>query len=248
MRNVIFQYYIPYEGNDAHIGGVKLPDWAAAGQRSAKNYAESVKAEYLFLTDRWFPELDPRLDSLRIFYDPQFEQYDNVLVLDLDMLIRTRLNVFSLAKGDVSMVHETGVHNSQGGFMRRVMDSPLEERGIIAYGKKLFGKDWMFPKSSKYPNERFRYMNGGLQVWSKEGRLKAREHFTSIHDYVVHTRYTEQMYVNLQLSQPVFQVHELDTMWNRVPYQWIFGQPDGYINHFYGPTHKKSMPLMERML
>ena len=79
-------------------------------------------------------------------------------------------------------------------------------------------KDWMFPKSAIYPDESFRYLNGGLQLWSKEGRLKAREHFTSVDHYVLHTRYTEQMYINLQLSQPIFEVTEIDTQWNRMPY------------------------------
>ena len=86
------------------------------------------------------------------------------------------------------------------------MDAPLYQRGILAYGKHRFGKDWMFPKSKLYPKERFRYLNGGLQLWSREGRQKARKHFTSVDHYVLHTRYTEQMYINLQLSQPVFNV------------------------------------------
>ena len=85
------------------------------------------------------------------------------------------------------------------------MESPGYHRGVIAYGKKIFGKDWMFPKSKLYPNEKYRYMNGGVQLWSREGRLKARKHFTSVDDYYMHTRYTEQMYLNLQLSNPAFE-------------------------------------------
>jgi 3-mercaptopyruvate sulfurtransferase SseA len=102
----------------------------------------------------------------------------------------------------------------------------------------------MFPKSELYPNERFRYLNGGLQLWSRKGRQKAREHFTSIDNYILHTRYTEQMYINLQLSQPIFEVKELDTSWNRMPYQWKGGQPDGKINHFLART-KFNMPKLE---
>ena len=53
------------------------------------------------------------------------------------------------------------------------------------------------------------------------------------------------MYVNLQLSQPVFDVTELTTQWNRLPYQWARGVPDGKINHFLA-RHKFTMPKLEK--
>jgi hypothetical protein len=245
MKNLVYQYYIPYEESDADMGGFQMPEWAKAGSRSAKAYADACGADYILSHDRYFTHLDPRLDSTRIFYDPFFEQYDRILCLDLDMLVATKDNIFKTPSSDISMVHEVGVHRSQGGWMRNVMDVSLSERGIIAYGKHLFGKNWMFPKSTRYPDERFRYLNGGLQLWSKEGRAKAREHFTSIDDYVLHTRYTEQMYINLQISQPVFEVRELDTYWNRLPYQWFMSKPDGKINHFFA-RFKFEMPKLER--
>ena len=244
MKNLVFQYYIPYESFDADMGGRQMPEWAKAGQRSAQAYADNCGADYMFTTERFFPHLDPRLDSIRLFYDPRFKQYDHVLCLDLDMLIASKDNVFERDIADVAMVHEYGVHTGgPAAWLRNVMDKPLHERGVIAYGKHLFGKDWMFPKSTRYPDERFRYLNGGFQLWSKEGRAKAKEHFTSIDNYVLHTRYTEQMYVNLQLSQPVFNVTEFSTTWNRMPYQWR-GKPDGKLNHFLART-KFEMPRLE---
>lgn len=246
MKNLVFQYYIPYEMNDADMGGVELPEWAKAGSRSAQAYADICKAEYVLDHDRYFEHIDPRLDSTKIIFDEKWDEYDNILSIDLDMLIATRENIFDLEIGDVAMVHELGVHTGgPAGWLRRVMEVPLYQRGIIAYGKHLFGKDWMFPKSSLYPNERFRYLNGGLQLWSRKGRQKAREHFTCIDNYVLHTRYTEQMYINLQLSQPVFDVKELETSWNRMPYQWKGGNPDGKINHFLART-KFNMPKLEK--
>lgn len=246
MRNLIFQYYIPYELGDKDMGGSTMPEWAQAGSRSAKAYADICGVEYLLSHDRYFTHLDPRLDSLKIFYDPFFEQFDNILCLDLDMLIATKENIFNIPVADVSMVHELGVHTAKGpsGWMKKVMDVSLSQRGIIAYGKHLFGQDWNFPKSKLYPNERFRYLNGGLQLWSREGRLKARKYFTSVDHYTLHTRYTEQMYINLQLSQSIFNVTELDTYWDRMPYQWKNKQPDGKINHFLART-KFNMPKLE---
>ena len=247
MKNLIFQYYIPYESFDADMGGSLMPTWALAGSRSAQAYAKKYNAEYILSKNRYFQHLDPRLDSLRLVYDPFFDDYDNVLCLDLDMLIRADCpDIFPYAIKDVSMVHELGLFNStSSGWLRKVMESPAYARGIKAYGRRLFGKDWQFPKSEMYPQEPFRYLNGGLQLWTKEGRLKAREHFTSVDDYYMCTRYTEQMYINLQLSQSIFNVNELDTSWNRVSsYQWHGGKPDGKINHFLARA-KFTMPKLE---
>ena len=229
------------------MGGIKLPEWAHAGSRSAKAYADYCGAEYELSHDRFFDQIDPRLDSIKIVFDEKYDEYDHILSIDLDMLIHSGVgeNIFEKEIQDVAMVHELGVHTGgPAGWLSRVMYQPLYKRGIIAYGKHLWGEDWMFPKSKLYPDEKFRYMNGGLQLWSKEGRLKARKHFTSVENYILHTRYTEQMYINLQLSQPIFEVTELDTHWNRMPYQWRSG-PDGKINHFLART-KFDMPRLEK--
>jgi hypothetical protein len=159
--NLIFQYYIPYESFDADMGGQQMPEWAKAGSRSAKAYADFCNADYLLSHDRFFDHLDPRLDSLRLAYDEFFDQYDNVLCLDLDMLIHANApNIFDYASGDIAMVHELGIFQGAGGWLRNVMEKPLWQRGIIAYGKDLFGSDWMFPKSVLYPEEKYRYLNG----------------------------------------------------------------------------------------
>ena len=247
MKNLVFQYYIPYESFDADMGGIRLTEWAHAGSRSAKAYADYCGAEYELSHDRFFDQIDPRLDSIKIVFDDKYDEYDYILSIDLDMLIHSGVgeNIFEKEIKDVAMVHELGVHTGgPAGWLSRVMYQPLYKRGIIAYGKHLWGNDWMFPKSKLYPDEKFRYMNGGLQLWSKEGRLKARKHFTSVDNYILHTRYTEQMYINLQLSQPIFEVTELDTHWNRMPYQWRSG-PDGKINHFLART-KFDMPRLEK--
>ena len=54
MKNLIYQYYIPYEAGDADMGGVEMPEWAQAGSRSAQHYAKYVGAEYMLRHDRYF--------------------------------------------------------------------------------------------------------------------------------------------------------------------------------------------------
>ena len=244
MLNLIYQYYIPYEANDAFMGGEGMPLWARIGSRSAQFYADKNKAMYMLSNERYFTHLDPRLDALRIIYDPYFDQYDKILSIDLDILLKTEENIFDIDIGDIAMAHEYGIHNGRSAdWMEKVMESPGYHRGVIAYGKKIFGKDWMFPKSKLYPNEKYRYMNGGVQLWSREGRLKARKHFTSVDDYYMHTRYTEQMYINLQLSNPIFNVTELDWTWNSIANRHWAGEPKGKFQHFTNAL-KLKMPEM----
>tara|TARA_Y100000816_G_scaffold11373_1_gene7453 strand:- start:5004 stop:5759 length:756 start_codon:yes stop_codon:yes gene_type:complete len=246
-NNLIFQYYLPYEANDSYIGGNELPKWAKAGSDSAYMYSQNCKADYFLMqgstTDRYFKHLDPRLEALRVIYDDHFDKYDKVLSIDLDILLKTEENIFSIDVEDIAMCHEHKIHDGKSSqWMSKVMDSPGYERGIIAYGKKIFGDDWMFPKSRLYPKERFRYMNGGVQLWTRKGRHKARRLFTSIDDYYMHTRYTEQMYINLQLSNPEFKVTELDWTWNSIAgTHWSVDNPKGKFQHFTNAS-KLSMP------
>ena len=95
MKNLVFQYYIPYEMNDADMGGVELPDWAKAGSRSAQAYADICGAKYVLDHDRYFEHIDPRLDSTKIIFDEKWDEYDNILSIDLDMLIATKENIFN---------------------------------------------------------------------------------------------------------------------------------------------------------
>ena len=89
MKNLVFQYYIPYESFDADMGGIKLPEWAHAGSRSAKAYADYCGAEYELSHDRFFDQIDPRLDSIKIVFDEKYDEYDYILSIDLDMLIHS---------------------------------------------------------------------------------------------------------------------------------------------------------------
>jgi hypothetical protein len=61
----------------------------------------------------------------------------------------------------------------------------------------------------------------------------------------MHTRYTEQMYLNLQLSNPVFNVTELDWTWNSLATrQWPPEHPRGKIQHFINASKFKMPELV----
>ena len=53
-----------------------------------------------------------------------------------------------------------------------------------------------------------------------------------------------RIYFSTKSRSVIFEVTELDTHWNRMPYQWRSG-PDGKINHFLART-KFDMPRLEK--
>ena len=108
MRNLIFQYFIPYNDHQTHLNesGIGLPSWVNIGKTSAEKYAEVIGAEYMFSDQKFmFSELNV-FESLRVIFNKKFDEYDNVLVLDVDMIINTKENIFDIPVGDIAMVHE----------------------------------------------------------------------------------------------------------------------------------------------
>lgn len=223
-RNLIYQYYLPYTGPDENIkkqNANGLPDWAEIGLNSAKKYAEAIGVEHMFCNEVTINAPNQNLESGRVFLDPFFDDFDNVLVLDIDTLVNTKQNIFDLPFADVAMIQDGGP-GAPAGFIRNIT------RQIEAYGGK------KLPQSKTYPGEK-RYLNGGVVMWSKEGRLKARKRFGGVEEmwrYRKALKMNEQPYLNLMLNLHDVEVTEWDNMWNKLNYKWKFGIPDGHINHF----------------
>jgi len=231
-NNLIYQYYLPFTGNNTHLIKEEsngFPSWANIGINSAKKYANSIKVKYELSTDVKINAPNQNLEACRIFLDPYFDDFDKVLMLDIDTIVNTKDNIFDLEIKDVGMVQEGGP-NSPKGFINKIVNT-LENYGDIT-----------FKKSSTYPNEK-RYLNGGVVLWSKEGRLKARERFGGMEEIIRYRntlKMNEQPYLNLMLNKHNLEVTEISNDWNRMNYMWTMGIPDGKINHFLA-THKSRM-------
>ena len=137
--------------------------------------------------------------------------------------------IFNVKSNDVGLVQDGG-DGAPRAFIQNILDK------IESYGKiKL-------PKSKTVPHEK-RYLNSGVVVWSKEGRIKARERFgglKEINRYRETLKLNEQPYLNLMLNLHDINVTELSNEWNKMNYMWKFGIPDGKINHFLA-NHKSRM-------
>jgi len=228
MANLIYQYYLPFTGDNKDIIKEEangFPRWANLGIKSAKKYASAIGVEYELSTEVTINAPNQNLEACRVFLDPYFDQFDKVLMLDVDTLVDTTDNIFDHNIKEMGMIQDGGPGSPQG-FINSAI-SKLEAYGNI-----------QFKRSTTFPSEK-RYLNGGVVLWTKEGRLKARELFggmPEIERYRNTLRMNEQPYLNLMINKHNMHVVELSNQWNRMNYMWTFGIPDGKINHFLAKT------------
>lgn len=244
MKNLVFQYFLPYSNQT-----IGLPNWVKLGINSAKKYADTIGADYEFSDSVYMNSSLKVFESFRVIFDKKFDEYDNVLLLDIDMLINTKENIFDFDVDDIAMVHELGVYNRSpvpgASFTPSWWNNYFydEQTGVVSYAKNNLDPKFKWKKSTLYPKEKFAIYNGGLQLWSKEGRLKARERFGGMEEIIRYRntlKMNEQPYLNLMLNKHNLEVTEISNDWNRMNYMWVMGIPDGKINHFLA-THKSRM-------
>lgn len=231
MNNLIYQYYLPYKTNETK------PKWVDIGVQSAKDYANTIGVEYMFHDKPWMNSSINVFESLRLIFDESFDQYDNILLLDVDMIVNTTENIFDIPVADVGMVHEHGVSNRTPvpgaafdyTFWNNYFHHPF--RGIVSYAQRYLSPSFVWKKHTKDP---FVLYNGGLQLWSKGGRIKARNLFPrGLHDsFRMETNKGETPYLNMMFIHHRFDVTELDNDWNRLNFQWEKDGRLGKITHF----------------
>ena len=76
MKNLIFQYFIPYEGRDTYLNetGIGFPSWVNIGKTSAEKYAKEIGAEYKFSDQKYMFSTLNVFESLRVIYDKKFDE------------------------------------------------------------------------------------------------------------------------------------------------------------------------------
>lgn len=241
MHNLIYQYFIPYlDQTHLNESGIGLPSWVKIGADSAKKYADTIGAEYMFSDQKYMFSTINVFESFRVIFDKKFDDYDNVFVLDVDTIVNTTESIFDIDIQDVAMVHELGVENRPpvpgASFDENFWKNYFyhSTRGIVSYAKTYLSKDFTWKKSKLYPEESFALYNGGVQVWSKQGRLKARRLFKRDgHDHFRNTTgKTETPYLNMMLFHHGFDITELPNEWNRLNFQWSKDNDFGKITHF----------------
>jgi len=226
-KNAIFQYYLNYNGigkQSRHYPTEGMPEWAEYSVAHFKEYAKKHDADHHFMTDRFVESRSNYFEVTRIFKDPIFDQYENVLYCDVDVMPKNMdANVFNLPVIDVAGWPEYR-HPDITAQINWQPSGPLTQR--FAH----FGAPIIPAKSTNAP---LRMINSGVMLWSKQARLKARELFVDHEEWFEfrnawldkkwvnvggHSSHClDQPYMNAMWSRHNFDVLELGIEWNRFP-------------------------------
>lgn len=218
MRNLIYQYF----------DGPDLPG-TAASVRSMKEYAERIGAEHLFEKNpNWvisqgknYGKYNPHFGCLKIIYDDYFNQYDNVLFLDQDIMAVDNLqeNIFDIEVGHMGICEEEAqpamrkeLNDPRHGGINNTNDERWCKAIWLNYQAKMPRTDDGLPK----------VYNSGVMLWSRAGREYARKYFRPVEEYgrmcsslkLPAFYFGDQNYIHAMLEAVRVDWTVMDSTWN----------------------------------
>lgn len=216
---------------------------AQISELKVKQYAESIGVTHLSSFDPYILDdsiCRPMYQWLRIIYDPLFEQFDDVLFLDSDIVPNTDKNIFDDHEGDVSIVLDIERNGNGVGFNRWDVDQPFFELLIRHHDRA------NLPIIADERSRMINY-NSGVMIFSKEARAKARKCFDNWLDYVTedlneHILNGDQYWLTAQLLKYDFDVNEIDPLWNGTMLRQTSNRTDKYwFKHYQHYEGKQAL-------
>lgn len=237
MSNLIYQYW---DGNG------ELTPAIIDGSEAMKYYAERIGVEYIFEHNpramRQFLKMDlpivsPYYSAFKPVWDKTFDAYDKVLFADVDVWPLKHLtdNIFD---DDVLDGGEIGICTEPlAPTLRKKTACPWINHEADLYWAKLMkqGFDIDVPLLEDGSVEIF---NSGVVLYSREGRIKARERWVKPDDYYYNiiwseldTFYTiDQCYLHAMMFYADMDVRRLDNSWNRLVHHQRYAE-DPNVRH-----------------
>jgi hypothetical protein len=201
---------------------------ADISRTSFEDYAKKIGAEHVYSDERVATKGHGCSTSLlhecaRVWLDPMFDQYDNLLFVDTDIVVNTEENIFDQMESgaDVYGVLESDFVTSNGGGYN---SWDYKEDNYRDFVRKFDLHDCpIVPVMPPNRPSKLTIMNTGVVLWSKEARLRARELFMNWEDWCYTGDFhmsimNDQPYISAQLMKHEFDVETIDTTWNDSPH------------------------------
>lgn len=230
MKNLIVQYYI----------GDEVPEWAQMSSELFKRYAEKHGAEYEFRSTSEYCK-NHYFENLKVVYNDKYLDYNRVLYVDVDVIPENmEENIFDVDIKDVGLVPE---------YQPIGMDAPplfstANFQNLYIHTANMFNVPVVSPKSVR---SNYLMMNSGVILWSREGRLKAREKFMDWKDWYNRLKNVsshmclDQPFINGQVTKHL-DYTEMDLKWNCYPrFRFYKDQIPENINFIHYTGGKKKM-------
>ena len=250
--NLIYQYMITNEETEKRMPVPQYPQGTRSelyritgdlSARSFRDYAKKIGCDHQYSTKQVFTKGKTGstvllFECLRVIYDPIYDAYDKVAFIDSDIICNTEENVFDQC-GDyevTGVLESEIVSDSNGGYnswdysedVRNELITKLERNGIP-----------IVPTKPPYRPSCVTTFNTGVMIWSKEGRLKAREKFDDWYAYMADGDKNgdhfwlnnDQPFISGQLTKHDFKWQSINQTWNDTPTHYRDGKK-GYRSNF----------------
>lgn len=235
-KNVIFQYMITSKEVDKR-GGIKgwdgsrsslYEEVAKISRESFETYADRINATHIYSSKRVATEGHGCSTSLlhecaRVWLDPIFDEYDNLLFADTDIVVNTDENIFDLMESgaDVYGVLESDFVTASGGGYNS-WDGPGDTYDNFCRKFSLHDCP-IVPVMPPNRPSKITIMNTGVVLWTKEARLRARELFLPWEEWCYTGDFhmsimNDQPYISAQLMKHDFDIETIDQTWNDSPH------------------------------
>jgi len=203
-------------------------DVADISRTSFEEYAKKIGATHIYSDERVATKGHGCSTSLlhecaRVWLDPMFDQYDNLLFVDTDIVVNTEENIFDVMESgaEVYGVLESDFVTADGGGYNS-WDS--NEENYMNFCRKFELHDCpIVPVMPPNRKSKLMIMNTGVVLWTKEARLRARNEFMNWEDWCYTGDFhmsimNDQPYISAQLMKHDFDVETIDTTWNDSPH------------------------------
>lgn len=245
MNNLIYQYFI---ADDV------IPKYCQYSWNSVFNYSKHIKINYISSKKKFFNETDYlffkkifkrndiqyHYEILRLFYDKYFDQFDNILYIDSDILISKKApNIFEHFESGVMAALE------QSKFLN------LNKINLDLHSIQLKFKKFNIPPIvSNINKNKLRILNSGFLLIDKESRLNGRLLFDNWKEWLIdfkdNKKYKftknwhigDEVFLTAMFNKYEFNFIELDNIWNRIADSKEI--LDSYVMHFSN-FHKNNL-------
>lgn len=188
MKNLIFQYHL-----EVCASPELLDTYEQSGKISSerfKKYAEHIGADYEFATEPTYvtvgeyPRGEERyFEWFRLIYDDKYDEYDNILFVDHDIIPNTDKNIFDHIEGDINGVYESEWEGWSPWDNYNSADSAMKENILHIYSKMERMNYPIVNIFSPTPSQMM-VVNTGVLILTREGRKILREELGDWKPYV----------------------------------------------------------------
>lgn len=208
MKNAIYQYW-----------NGTLNRAAKCSHDNISNYCKRIGAKHLFqYNSNWSKTNSTYYDAFRPVYDDEFQEYDNVVYMDMDIFATDNLeeNIFENDVKDVGICEEVSQPELRESYTVGGHINAKNDRLWIEKVSKII-PSFDLPVDHK---GRPKVFNSGVVYYTREGIQKCREHFMPFDKYVKGMEglgrfyKLDQNYLNAMLFDGSIDTTILDNKWN----------------------------------